>query len=65
MGSVAPTVLRLRRTEEALRTGDVKQAQHMLETEISPIDDIRSNAAYRRKVAANLLAQFWDDTNPK
>jgi CO/xanthine dehydrogenase FAD-binding subunit len=63
MGSVAPTVVRLRRTEEALRTGDLKQAQRILAEEINPIDDIRSNAAYRRKVAGNLLAQFWDDTS--
>ena len=25
-----------------------------------PIDDIRSTAAYRRRVAANLLAEFWN-----
>jgi CO/xanthine dehydrogenase FAD-binding subunit len=31
----------------------------MLAEEIAPIDDIRSTAAYRRRVAANLLAQFW------
>jgi CO/xanthine dehydrogenase FAD-binding subunit len=65
MGSVAPTVIRLRRTEAALRNGDVNAAQHVLAEEINPIDDIRSNAAYRRRVAANLLAQFWDDTSPK
>jgi xanthine dehydrogenase iron-sulfur cluster and FAD-binding subunit A len=28
-------------------------------TEIAPIDDIRSTAEYRRRVAANLLAEFW------
>jgi xanthine dehydrogenase small subunit len=65
MGSVAPTVVRLRRTEAALRTRDVKHAQRILDEEIAPIDDIRSNAAYRRKVAANLVAQFWHDTRPK
>lgn len=65
MGSVAPTVVRLRHTEAALADGDLKRAQQVLSEEISPIDDIRSNAAYRRKVATNLLAQFWDDTNTK
>ena len=65
MGSVAPTVVRLPRTEEALRAGDVQHAQRVLGEEITPIDDIRSNAAYRSKVAANLIAQFWDDTDPK
>jgi xanthine dehydrogenase iron-sulfur cluster and FAD-binding subunit A len=33
--------------------------------EIQPIDDLRSTAAYRRRVAANLLAQFWNDTAPR
>ena len=38
------------------------EAQAMLLQEIQPIDDIRSTAAYRRKVAVNLLAQFWAET---
>lgn len=63
LGSVAPTVVRLSRTEAALRGNDIASAQRILQEEINPIDDIRSNAAYRRKVAANLLAQFWNDTN--
>ena len=29
--------------------------------EIAPIDDIRSTAEYRRRVASNLLARFWTD----
>lgn len=62
LGSVAPTVIRLPRTEEALQRNDMKRAQKMLSEEIAPIDDIRSNAAYRRQVAANLLAKFWADT---
>ena len=33
----------------------------MLVDEIAPIDDIRSTAEYRRRVAANLLARFWTD----
>jgi xanthine dehydrogenase small subunit len=62
LGSVAPTVVRLRQTEAALQAGDLERAQQVLQTEIAPIDDIRSTAAYRRKVAGNLLAQFWRDT---
>jgi xanthine dehydrogenase small subunit len=61
LGSVAPTVIRLPQTEAALARNDLPGAQHALQTEINPIDDIRSNASYRRKVAANLLAQFWND----
>jgi len=62
-GSVAPTVVRVPNTEAALAEGaSVEEAQRVLQTEIAPIDDIRSTAAYRRRVAANLLAQFWADT---
>jgi CO/xanthine dehydrogenase FAD-binding subunit len=62
-GSVAPTVVRVRRTEDALAAGaSVAEAQRILQEEISPIDDIRSTVAYRREVAARLLAQFWSVT---
>ena len=64
LGSVAPTVLRLPRTEAALAAGrGVDAAQRILIEEIAPIDDIRSTAEYRRRVAANLLARFWNDTH--
>jgi xanthine dehydrogenase small subunit len=57
IGSVAPTVLRLRRTEAAIARGaSLADAQQTLALEISPIDDIRSTAEYRRRIAANLLA---------
>lgn len=59
LGSVAPTVIRLPRTEAA---GDLAAMQAALQQEIRPIDDIRSTATYRRRVAANLLAQFWEET---
>jgi CO/xanthine dehydrogenase FAD-binding subunit len=63
LGSVAPTVVRARRTEEALAAGaTLGEARQILQQDISPIDDIRSTAAYRREVAARLLAQFWADT---
>ena len=58
-GSVAPTVVRARRTETVLaRGGSVEQAQRTLLEEIAPIDDLRSTAEYRRRVATNLLARF-------
>jgi CO/xanthine dehydrogenase FAD-binding subunit len=61
IGSVAPTVVRLPRTEAALAAGaPVADAQQTLLTEIAPIDDVRSTAEYRRRVAANLLASFWN-----
>jgi CO/xanthine dehydrogenase FAD-binding subunit len=60
VGSVAPTVVRLPRTEAALASGaSIADAQRVLSDEIVPIDDVRSTAEYRRRVAANLLASFW------
>jgi CO/xanthine dehydrogenase FAD-binding subunit len=61
LGSVAPIVIRATRTEAVLRAGSsIDEAQATLIDEISPIDDIRSTAEYRRRVAANLLAHFWN-----
>jgi xanthine dehydrogenase small subunit len=63
LGSVAPTVVRAPRTEACLAGGgSIDDARAILLTEISPIDDMRSTAAYRRKVACNLLAAFWKQT---
>jgi len=58
-GSMAPTVVRVPKTEAALARGaPVDEAQRTLMQELAPIDDIRSTAEYRRRVAANLLARF-------
>jgi CO/xanthine dehydrogenase FAD-binding subunit len=63
LGSVAPTVIRLPRTEAVLSNrGTLEDAQAVLRAEISPIDDVRSTAEYRRNVSANLLADFWHAT---
>jgi xanthine dehydrogenase small subunit len=65
LGSVAPTVVRARRTEDVLAaSGDLEAARAVLDEEIAPIDDIRSTARYRRQVAGNLLARFWQETAP-
>ncbi|HEX5706050.1 MAG TPA: xanthine dehydrogenase family protein subunit M [Pyrinomonadaceae bacterium] len=63
LGSVAPVVLRCRRTEDALRgreldAATIEEAARMLSEEVAPIDDIRSTARYRRKVSENLLREF-------
>src|SRR5512141_1379950 len=63
LGSVAPTVVRVPRTEDVLSRGaPVEEARQELLSEIHPIDDLRSTAEYRRRVAANLLEQFWKET---
>ncbi|HXC32781.1 MAG TPA: FAD binding domain-containing protein [Verrucomicrobiae bacterium] len=63
LGSVAPIVMRAVKTEEALRGCTVNRsvgdlARETLAREIAPIDDIRSNARYRLRVAQNLLDEF-------
>jgi CO/xanthine dehydrogenase FAD-binding subunit len=57
-GSVAPTVIRARAVEAYLDGGgrDLGEAQRLVATEIHPIDDVRSTAVYRLRVAQNLLA---------
>jgi xanthine dehydrogenase iron-sulfur cluster and FAD-binding subunit A len=42
--------------------GSLADAQAALAREIMPIDDLRSTGGYRQHVAANLLAQFWKET---
>lgn len=63
LGSVAPTVVRCRETEAILRgrvpDGELmKEALAGLARDVAPIDDIRSTARYRLRVAQNLLAEF-------
>jgi CO/xanthine dehydrogenase FAD-binding subunit len=65
LGSVAPTVIRLSRTEQALGAGaGIDAAAAIAAAEIQPIDDLRSTAEYRRRVVANLVRRFWSDTAP-
>jgi CO/xanthine dehydrogenase FAD-binding subunit len=66
LGSVAPTVVRAKRAEAALRgnaltAAAIAAAEETLVFEISPIDDIRSTALYRTRVACNLLREFLGD----
>ena len=60
LGSVAPTTIRAPRTEAVLegaapREAVADDAAAVLADEISPIDDVRSTADYRRAVAARVL----------
>jgi len=62
LGSVAPTVLRCRKTEALLRgplTAEmIRAAGDEMAREIQPIDDFRSTARYRTRVAQKLLEEF-------
>jgi CO/xanthine dehydrogenase FAD-binding subunit len=60
VGSVAEVPLRARGAEAALTRGDVAGAVAALGTDIRPIDDVRSTAAYRRAVAQNVLRDLLD-----
>jgi CO/xanthine dehydrogenase FAD-binding subunit len=65
LGSVAPIVIRCVHTEDTLRdkvisTETIGLARASLINEITPIDDIRSTASYRQRVAANLLTDFLE-----
>lgn len=62
LGSVAPTVVRCRKTEALVRgklsTEMVRAACDELARDIRPIDDFRSTAHYRTRVAQKLLEEF-------
>jgi len=67
LGSVAPTVVRCAHAEAALRGRTlvdevVAAAREALARDIAPIDDVRSTARYRLRVAENLLIQFLTET---
>ena len=63
LGSVAPMPVRAKGTEKVLLGGSVadlplKAALEALQSDISPIDDLRSSATFRRRVAGNLLVDM-------
>jgi CO/xanthine dehydrogenase FAD-binding subunit len=63
LGSVAPTVVRAAHAEATIR-GRTLSAETVAATcdalarDIAPIDDLRSTAAYRLRVARNVLGEF-------
>ena len=65
-GAVAPTVIRLKKVEEFLKSKTIseytlKEAKQIVMDEISPIDDIRATAEYRKEVAGNLMFLLKDN----
>lgn len=58
IGGVAPIVPRCKATEGAVARGSLADAKAVLAKDIAPIDDVRSTARYRYKVAENLLVDF-------
>jgi len=65
LGSMAPTVRRLRSTEafvrgQRLAPAVVREAVSLVARDVSPIDDVRSTAEYRLAVSRNLLLRFLE-----
>lgn len=59
LGGVAPIVVRAREAEKALLAGEsADRVCEALARSISPIDDVRSTARYRGRVAENLMRDF-------
>jgi CO/xanthine dehydrogenase FAD-binding subunit len=63
LGSMAPTVRRLRSVEAFVAgkrpsSSVVEDAVSLLEEDVSPIDDLRSTRSYRLEVSKNLLRAF-------
>jgi xanthine dehydrogenase small subunit len=63
-GGVAATVVRLPRTEAALRGQPFTEATFdaaaaVAESEVRPISDVRGSADYRRRLAGNVLRRFY------
>lgn len=74
LGSVGPTVLRARKAElllskEAITEDRLLTAAQSVASEIQPIDDVRSSAEYRRRVAVALVhdcvALAWERSTSK
>lgn len=63
LGSMAPTVRRLRQAEQSL-TGQpltaatIREATALVAEDVSPIDDVRSTAAYRLHTSQRLVEAF-------
>jgi xanthine dehydrogenase small subunit len=66
LGSMAPTVRRLRNVEafltgRKLSDATIREAGERLSADVSPIDDIRSTAVYRIDTSRRLLESFLAD----
>ncbi len=64
-GGVAPVPYRFFRTEELLRQRyDIEAAVKELQSEVTPISDLRASAGYRRVILENLFRKFFREVVP-
>jgi xanthine dehydrogenase small subunit len=66
-GAVGPTVLRAKQTErflvgEPLTLETMQTAGDIAVSEVTPIDDVRGSADYRRQLTRNVLLKFYYQT---
>ena len=66
-GGVAATPLRLTALEDAMADrpwtlDTIHAGRAAIEAALTPLDDVRASAAYRSRVAKNLLLRFWHET---
>ena len=66
-GGVGPMVLRMPRTEAALRgkissLENFEMAGKIAREEVKPITDVRGSAEYRQALAGNILIKFWHES---
>ncbi|QDT72887.1 xanthine dehydrogenase small subunit [Lacipirellula limnantheis] len=66
-GAVGPTVLRAKQTErflvgEPLTLETMQTAGDIAVSEVTPIDDVRGSAEYRRQLTRNVLLKFYHQT---
>ncbi|WP_144729648.1 xanthine dehydrogenase small subunit [Extensimonas perlucida] len=69
-GGVAATPARARATEAALlgqpwTQATLDTAAHALQTEFTPLSDLRASSSYRRAVLGRLLQRFWLESQPE
>ena len=68
-GGMAATARRAAQAEAALvgqpwTEATLRAAQAALAQDFTPLSDMRATAAYRQRVAANLLERWWLETRP-
>ena len=69
-GAVGPTVLRAKQTErflvgEPLTLETMQTAGDIAVSEVTPIDDVRGSAEYRRQLTRNVLLKFYHQTQSR
>ncbi|MBA2403347.1 MAG: FAD binding domain-containing protein [Bdellovibrionales bacterium] len=62
VGGVAATPLRLKQTEDFLKTNlDLEAAIKIMHSEFNPLSDVRATAAYRHVLVENFFRRFFAD----